>query len=218
MSRSRGCAPCSTCRTRSDAEALTLMAEAHARNGNARAARDFLSLAVEESDAAPAESIRYAASCWRTAATCLAEEIVIDALRLAPGHPELLSASGRSLPADGRLARAAQVERTLRRQDGPEASRGPTVQDRLLQPGQGQTEEALALSRRACRGGSRKQPISGPDRGRPSPADPPATAAGRSAIRRNLLAGDPGKSRAADDLAAVPGRVPAICRGRDRLP
>jgi tetratricopeptide (TPR) repeat protein len=128
-----------------DAEAMTLMAQAHARNGNAQLSREFLSLAVEASGSAPAESLRYASVLIGEERFLPAEAILIDALRLAPGDLTLLSALGDLYLRMEDWPRAAQVEETLRRQDGPEAiARADELQVRLLQ-GQGRAEEAMAL-------------------------------------------------------------------------
>jgi tetratricopeptide (TPR) repeat protein len=126
-----------------DAEALTLMAEAHARNGNHELARDFLSRAVEESDAAPAESIRYARVLLEDGRNLLAEEIVIEALRRAPGHPELLVLLGDIYLRMGDWSRADQVERTLRGGDATSVALADRLRTSLL-AAQGQTESALA--------------------------------------------------------------------------
>jgi tetratricopeptide (TPR) repeat protein len=124
-----------------DPEALTLMAEAHARNGNRELARDFLSRAVEASGAAPAETIRYAGLLLEEDRALLAEELVIDALRRTPGHPELLSLLGSVYLQMEDWARAEQVERTLRDRDM--AALADQLRTGIL-AAQGQTEAALA--------------------------------------------------------------------------
>lgn len=73
-----------------DAEVMTLMAQAHERDGNRELMRDMLSLAVEASGNAPAESLRYAQALAADGEYLTAESILIDALRLAPGTPGLL--------------------------------------------------------------------------------------------------------------------------------
>ncbi len=126
-----------------DAEALTLMAEAHARTGNRQLARDFLSRAVEASNSAPEETIRYARVLLNDGREILAEELTIDALRLAPGDPDLLVLLGDIYLRMEDWSRAEQVERTLR--DGDAAS--VALADRLrtaILGAQGQTEAALA--------------------------------------------------------------------------
>jgi hypothetical protein len=84
---------------------------------------------VEASDAAPTETIRYASLLLEDDRAFLAEELVIDALRRAPGHPELLSLLGEHLSADGRLV-SGRAGRRAPCGTGAEASPGRSVQDR----------------------------------------------------------------------------------------
>lgn len=106
-----------------DAEAMTLMAEAHQRSGNPELAQDLLALAVEASGNAPAESIRFASLLTDQERYRPAEDVLVRALRVSPGNPQVLELLGRIHLATEDWARAAQVEETLRRQETPQTTR-----------------------------------------------------------------------------------------------
>lgn len=77
-----------------DSETLTLMAMAHERQGARELAGERLALAVEVSDAGPAESIRYARFLMQDDRVGPAEAVVAEALRRQPQNPDLLALSG----------------------------------------------------------------------------------------------------------------------------
>jgi tetratricopeptide (TPR) repeat protein len=106
-----------------DVEALTLSAQAYARSGDRNLAREFLALAVEASNSAPEVSIRYANLLTAEERFLAAEEVLIDALRLAPGNLEILSSLGELYIVMEDWPRAEQVEDTLRRQETQPAAR-----------------------------------------------------------------------------------------------
>ncbi|MBF9036674.1 tetratricopeptide repeat protein [Rhodobacterales bacterium HKCCE2091] len=128
-----------------DAEAMTLMARAHQRNGNHDLTREFLSLAVEASGSAPEESLRYAAFLQEEERFILAEEVLIDALRLSPGNMDLLTPLGRLYLVMEDWPRAEQVERSLRSLGTADAeARADEMQVSRL-AAQGRTEDAIAF-------------------------------------------------------------------------
>jgi predicted Zn-dependent protease len=104
-----------------DAEAMTLMARAHQRNGDANLAQDLLALAVEASGNAPDESLRFATLLIEDERYRPAEDVLINALRATPGHVALLRLLGQVHLATEDWPRAAQVEATLRSQASPQA-------------------------------------------------------------------------------------------------
>lgn len=106
-----------------DAEAMTIMARAHERNGDTQLAQDLLALAVEASGFAPAESLRFARIQLDEERFGSAEETLINALRRAPGHLELLNTLGQVYLATADWSRADQVVRTIRRQENAQAGR-----------------------------------------------------------------------------------------------
>lgn len=103
-----------------DVAAMTLMARAHARNGNHELARDFLALAYETSNAAPEETLRYAADLISDEFYLAAEEAIISALRLQSGNLQLLEQLGQVYIAMGDWGRAEGVEQAARRAGTPE--------------------------------------------------------------------------------------------------
>jgi tetratricopeptide (TPR) repeat protein len=124
-----------------DAEALTLMAQAYARTGDHELSRDFLSLAMQASGRAPAETIRYARVLIEQDRNLLAEEALIASLRLAPNDPDLLNTLGTVYLQMGDWLRAGDVERTLRAQNAEMADQLRTA----ILVGQGQVDEALQM-------------------------------------------------------------------------
>lgn len=113
-----------------DVDALTLMAQAHLRNGDRDLAREFLALSVEASNAAQPESIRYADFLIADERFLVAEEVLIRALRLVPGDLSLLVSLGQLYVQMEDWPRTEQVEATLRRlgtEDGTRSADGLQV-------------------------------------------------------------------------------------------
>ncbi|HEX9859515.1 MAG TPA: tetratricopeptide repeat protein [Paracoccaceae bacterium] len=77
-----------------DAGILTLMAEAHLRDGSRQLAGERLALAVEVSGQRAAESLQYAAFLAEDARLSTAETVLLDAQRRAPADVPLLAALG----------------------------------------------------------------------------------------------------------------------------
>lgn len=98
-----------------DAEAMTLMARAHERNGNAQLAQDLLALAVEASGNAPVETLRFARVLINQERFSAAETALINALRVAPGNEPILNLLGQVYINTEDWARAGQVADTLKR-------------------------------------------------------------------------------------------------------
>lgn len=128
-----------------DAGALTLMARAHTRNGNRELALDMLSLAVEASNNAPEESIRYAQALLTEERYRAAEDSLVAALRIAPGNIELLAELGRVYVASADWARAEHVEETLRRMENPRALRIANGLQAARLTNQNRVDEAIAF-------------------------------------------------------------------------
>ena len=104
-----------------DAQAMTLMALAHERNGNAQLAQDLLALAVDASGNAPGESLRFANALFEQDRFQAAEEVLIKGLRSSPGNVQLLTLLGQVYLRTEDWARADQVVQTLRRQEVDQA-------------------------------------------------------------------------------------------------
>ena len=117
-----------------DAATMTLMARAHERDGNRDLMGEMLSLAVEASNRAPEETLRYAAFLFDDQKFPAAEEALINALRLAPNNPAILSALGSVYIEMDDWPRIEQVIAQLRALGSPDA--GATANEltaRLLQ-------------------------------------------------------------------------------------
>lgn len=106
-----------------DADAMTLMARAHSRNGELELAQDLLALAAEVSEYAPEETLRLANLLVGEDRLRPAEDALINALRRNPGNLDLLRLLGRVYLLEEDWARAKQVEGTLRRQGSDRAVR-----------------------------------------------------------------------------------------------
>lgn len=124
-----------------DAEAMTLMARAHERNGDKQLAQDLLALAVEASGHAPTESLRFARLQMAEMRYSSAEEVLISALRRAPGNPDLLALLGQVYVATADWSRAEQVADTLRRQETDTTTRAADdLQLRIISGRDGQEQ------------------------------------------------------------------------------
>lgn len=105
-----------------DAEAMTLMAQAHRRNGEAQLAQDLLALAVEASGNAPDETLNFVQTMMQEERYRPAEDSLINALRASPGNIRLLSALGDVYLRTAEWPRVQQVEASLRRQENDQAT------------------------------------------------------------------------------------------------
>ena len=106
-----------------DAQAMTLMAQAHERAGNRDLMAEMLSRAVDASRNAPEESLRYAQHLISLDDLRTAENVLINALRLAPDNIGLLNGLGNIYMADQDWPRLTQVIESLKRQDDIRAKR-----------------------------------------------------------------------------------------------
>lgn len=128
-----------------DVQALSLMADAHSRNGNRVVAQEFMALAVDASNAAPPETLRYAEVLIGEESYLAAEELLINALRLAPGHPELLSLLGNLYIRMEDWPRAEQVENALREAGDEYRVRMAAGLQASRLAAQGRTEDAVSF-------------------------------------------------------------------------
>ena len=105
-----------------DPEIMTLMARAHEREGNRELMAEMLSLAVEASGSAPEESLRYATHLAGEGQTRAAEDMLLNALRAAPGEVALVDALGKLYVSTEEWGRVEQAVDTLREAGTPEAT------------------------------------------------------------------------------------------------
>lgn len=126
-----------------DANILTLMAQAYERDGNRDLMRESLSLAVEASNRAPAESLRYAQLLAAENKLIPAEGVLIDALRIAPGNVSLLMPLGQIYVAMQDWPRAATVAAELETQTDPAAAPAAQSLRAAILAGQQDTDQAI---------------------------------------------------------------------------
>lgn len=104
-----------------DASAMTLMARAYERSGKPDLVADMLGQAVEASNSAPEESLRYARFLAQQGKEISAETVLIDALRLSPDNLQLLVPLGQIYIETKDWPRAEGVTRRLNEIGSPEA-------------------------------------------------------------------------------------------------
>lgn len=104
-----------------DPAIMSLMAEAHLREGNRDLAAERLALAVELSGRATAESLRYARFLADAGRLAPAEAILEDGLRANPGQARLLTALAEVRMRRGSHDRAARAIAALGGLDDPAA-------------------------------------------------------------------------------------------------
>ena len=126
-----------------DATILTLMAQAYERDGNRDLMRESLSLAVDASSRAPAESLRYAQLLASENKLIPAEGVLIDALRIAPGNVTLLVPLGQIYVAMQDWARAATVATELEAQTDPAARPAAQSLRAAILAGRQDTDQAI---------------------------------------------------------------------------
>ena len=124
-----------------DAQILTLLAQAHRRDGDGALAGDMLARAVEVSGQAPAESLRYAAFLASEGRAASADSVLADALRLAPGDVDLLAALGRLRAGAGEWDRVEEIVARLRELGTEEAGVQADGLEATLLAGQDRMEE-----------------------------------------------------------------------------
>lgn len=128
-----------------NAQTLTLMAQAHLRDGSRSLAGERLALAVEVSGSAPAEAIRYANFLLEDGRFAPAESVLIDALRRAPGDVRVLQALGLAYLSQADWGRTEGVIRQLEGLETTQATAVATALQAELVLRQNNTEESIAF-------------------------------------------------------------------------
>jgi predicted Zn-dependent protease len=185
-----------------DPEVMTIMAFAHERAGDRGLMGERLALAVEASNRAPAESLRYANFLMQEDRPGPAEGVVTDALRRDPGNRELLDMLGRIHLARKDWARAGQVAGILREQADPVSAAMATSLDAARLRGEGKPAAAAAMLETLAFGSAG----AGSD-----PGIDPGGQALASLVRVRLAAGEADEARRAVEaaLATDPQSLPA---------
>jgi len=127
-----------------DASLMTLMAQAYEREGNRDLMRDMLAQAVQASGRAPQESLRYAQLLASENKLLLAEGVLIDALRIAPGDPTLLVPLGQIYVQLQDWARADAVAKELESLQNPALATDIAAIRSAILTGQQKTDDALS--------------------------------------------------------------------------
>ncbi|MBU2360892.1 MAG: tetratricopeptide repeat protein, partial [Alphaproteobacteria bacterium] len=128
-----------------DSQTLTLMAQAHQRDGDMALAGERLAMAVQVSGAAPAESLRYASFLAGRDQAVAALAVLEDARRQSPGNVDVLINLAQLYTANRDWALAQRAIDDLRRIDVPAAqTAAPLLQAAILQ-GQNRTDDSLAI-------------------------------------------------------------------------
>lgn len=129
----------------SDAEAITLLAQAHERGGNRELMAESLSRAVEASNGGAEEAIRYARYLIQEDKLRVAEDVLIRAVRLTPTDLGLLQMLGQVYLQLNELPRTEQVAQTLRRVDTAEAQALATGFEAAILQRMNRTDESIML-------------------------------------------------------------------------
>ena len=125
-----------------DAQILTLLAQAYQREGRPELMSDMLARAVEVSNQAPMESLRYANWLFQQGDYLPAETVLIDALRRQSNNPELLVLLARTHLAMKDWGRSQQdIDAIAQRFDTPEAKGAVQELRAQLLAGQGRNED-----------------------------------------------------------------------------
>lgn len=128
-----------------DAEILTLMAQAHEREGSLALAGERLALAVDVSGSAPAEAIRYASFLLREGRTAAARNVLTDARTANPRDVDVMTTLARVLLGEGAWVEAQGIANTLRALQTPSAQEAATSLQAALLLGQNRIEDSLAF-------------------------------------------------------------------------
>ncbi len=128
-----------------DAEILTLMAQAHEREGSRALAGERLALAFDISGGAPDEAIRYANFLLREGRSVAARNVLTDARAANPGNVPVMTTLAQILLSKGAWVEAQTIANTLRAIDTPAAQEAATSLQAALLLGQNKTEDSLAF-------------------------------------------------------------------------
>lgn len=128
-----------------DVDAMGLMAQAYERAGNTDLMLNFLAQAVEASNNAPAQSLRYARALVTDDKALQAESVLINSLRISPGNVDVLSLLGQIYLQLEDTGRARQVVQTLDNMDNPQAKANATSLNLELVAQERGADEALRL-------------------------------------------------------------------------
>jgi Flp pilus assembly protein TadD len=128
-----------------DPDTLTLMAAAHERSGSRELMGEMLSLAVEASNAAPEETLRYVRFLMSDGKLQPAETTLVEALRIAPNDVRLLRTLGGLYVEQRDWSRVQQVVETLERIGTDEANVAANELQAGLLAAQDRTDDVVSF-------------------------------------------------------------------------
>jgi cellulose synthase operon protein C len=128
-----------------DADALTEMARAHERNGEALLMGDRLAMAYEASNAAPAETLRYARYLLGDGQSEKAAAMLEDLRRRDPGNLDVLLLLSNLYLGDRSWSEARAVLDALQAIDTDEARQAALPLQAAIMQGQNRTADSLAM-------------------------------------------------------------------------
>ncbi|MGJ8587619.1 MAG: tetratricopeptide repeat protein [Yoonia sp.] len=128
-----------------DAQTLTLMAQAHQREGNRALAGERLALAVDVTNSAPDEAIRYANFLIEDGRTAAARSVLTDARATSPNNVAVMTNLASILLSEGAWIEAQGVANTLRGIENTQAQKAATSLQAALLLGQNRIEDSLAF-------------------------------------------------------------------------
>ncbi len=128
-----------------DSEILTLMARAHLRAGSTQLAGERLALAVDLSENAPAETLRYARFLLDQGRVAAARSLLAESIDSNPGNLDLLTEQARLALSQDDTATARNAIAALERIDTPEAADRAAALNAALLLGQQRFDEGVAL-------------------------------------------------------------------------
>ncbi|WP_342069643.1 tetratricopeptide repeat protein [Yoonia algicola] len=128
-----------------DPETLTLMAQAHQREGNRALAGERLSLAVDVTNSAPDEAIRYANFLLEDGRTAAARAVLTDARATSPNNVAIMTNLASILLSEGAWIEAQGVANTLRAIENTQAQQAATSLQAALLLGQNRIEDSLTF-------------------------------------------------------------------------
>jgi tetratricopeptide (TPR) repeat protein len=128
-----------------DADTLTLMAEAHERDGDTDLVGERLALAMEASNNAVPETLRYARFLVSQDRAQVALTVLEDARRRAPGNVQLIATIANLHLSANDWAAARALSTELRNLGGERAAQAATELEARILQGQNRTDDSLAL-------------------------------------------------------------------------
>jgi tetratricopeptide (TPR) repeat protein len=128
-----------------DAEILTIMAQAHQRDGDIELASERLALAVEVSGNAAPEAMRYAQLLISMDRLQIAETVLEDARRRDPRNPQLLAMLGELHLRSGAWQKAQNIVKAFRALETPATDRTATELQAAVLQGQNRVEDSLNI-------------------------------------------------------------------------